>query len=80
MEEFGDPISAREVVVREFNSLRGRLLTIIESANLPQKQEKALTTLIKNVSFQNQAAIVDLVEQLDDERLFQYVPRKVQLL
>jgi hypothetical protein len=61
-----DMLPAREVAVREFNSLRGRLCTVIESAGLPTKQERALVTLIKNLSYQNQAVIAELIERLED--------------
>lgn len=62
MEEF---IPAREIAIREFNSLRGRLCTVIESANLPNKQERALVLLIKNLSYQNQAVIAELIEKME---------------
>lgn len=60
-------LGAREIAVREFNSLRGRLCTVIESAGLPQKQERALVLLIKNLSYQNQAVVSELIERLEDE-------------
>lgn len=74
-----EKLDAREIAIREFNSLRGRLCSIIESANLPSKQEKALITLIKQVSYQNQAAIVQLIEYLDDDgQKFSYILNKIQ--
>lgn len=75
---YGERLQAKEVAIREMNSLRGRLCSIIESANLPQKQEKALITLIKNLSYQNQSTIVDLIDALDDGREFKYVSRKIR--
>lgn len=62
-EEF---LPAREIAIREFNSLRGRLCTVIESAGLPKKQERALVLLIKNLSYQNQAVIAELIDRLDN--------------
>lgn len=59
-------LPAREVAIREFNSLRGRLCTVIESAGLPKKQERALVLLIKNLSYQNQAVIAELIEKLEE--------------
>jgi hypothetical protein len=74
-----EKLSAKEIAIQEFNSLRGRLCTVIESAALPKKQEKALITLIKQLSYQNQAVISQLIEKLDqsDEQNFQYNGQKV---
>jgi len=58
-------LPAKEIAIREFNSLRGRLCTVIESAGLPNEQERALVLLIKNLSYQNQAVIAELIERLD---------------
>jgi len=60
-------VPAREIAIREFNSLRGRLCTVIESVGLPREQERALVLLIKNLSYQNQAVIAELIERLDPE-------------
>lgn len=68
MSEVGhELLSAREVAIREFNSLRGRLCTVIESAGLQKKQERALVTLIKNLSYQNQSVVTELIDRLEDE-------------
>lgn len=75
-------LPAREVAIREFNSLRGRLCTVIESAGLQKKQERALVTLIKNLSYQNQAVVSDLIEKLEDASdhnlSFRYVEDKLE--
>lgn len=67
-------LPAQEVAAREFNSLRGRLCTAIESAGLPKKQERNLVQMIKNLSYQNQEVIRQLVIALDPsgEREFAY--------
>ena len=71
-------LTAKEVAIREMNSLRGRLCTVIESASLPNKQERAVVNLIKNLSYQNQAVIAELIEKLDDgQRQFTYVDTKL---
>jgi len=71
-------LPAKEIMIREFNSLRGRLCTVVESAGLPNKQERALITLIKNLSFQNQAVAIELISKLDTERqLFRYNQNKL---
>lgn len=79
-----EKLPAREIVIREFNSLRGRLCTVIESAALPKRQERALVNMVKNLSYQNQAVVTELVGKLDDgegtvlgERLFTYVETKL---
>lgn len=77
--EDAELLPAREIAIREFNSLRGRLCTVVESAGLPQKQERALITLIKNLSFQNQAVVIELINKLDtEEQLFRYNQNKLQ--
>lgn len=71
-------LPAREIAVRELNSLRGRLCAVIESAGLPYKQERAIITLIKNLSFQNQAVIEKLLVELDtDGKVFKVVNNKL---
>ena len=58
-------LTAREIAIREMNGLRGRLCTVIESAGLPRKQERALVTMIKTTSYQSQAVIAELLDKLD---------------
>lgn len=84
MQQVMEKLPAREIVIREFNSLRGRLCTVIESAALPKRQERALVNMVKNLSYQNQAVVTELVEKLDDgedtvlgSRLFTYVETKL---
>lgn len=76
MEEW---LAPEEIAIREFNSLRGRLCTVIESAGLPKRQERALVTLIKNLSYQNQDVVKQLIESINPEdRTFKYVDNKLQ--
>jgi hypothetical protein len=80
MDKVVERLPAREIAVRELNSLRGRLCAVIESAGLPHKQERAIITLIKNLSFQNQAVIEQVLSELDtDGRLFTVVNNKIKL-
>ena len=75
MEEW---LAPEEIAIREFNSLRGRLCTVIESAGLPTKQERALVTLIKNLSYQNQDVVRQLISSLDTtDKKFKYVDSKL---
>lgn len=77
-------LPAREVAIREFNSLRGRLCTVVESAGLQKKQERALVTLIKNMSYQNQAVVAELINHLDrgdadgNPIMFRYIENKLE--
>jgi hypothetical protein len=63
MDQVVEHLPAREIAIRELNSLRGRLFNAIESAGLPPKQERALILMIKNLSFQNQYVIERLIDQ-----------------
>lgn len=78
-----ESLSAREIAIREFNSLRGRLCTVVEAAGLDKKQERALVTLIKNLSYQNQAVIAELITRLEDEAqhsvVFKYNENKLDV-
>ena len=47
------------VVADEMNRLRGRLCGLIESWNLPEKQERAAISTLKALSYDAQKAIVD---------------------
>lgn len=68
-----EALPAREVAIREFNGLRGRLCTVIESAGLPKTQERAIVTLIKSTSYQSQAVVAELLDKLDsDDLMFSY--------
>jgi hypothetical protein len=73
-------LPAREIAIRELNSMRGRLCTVIESLGLPFKQERAIIGLIKNFSFQNQAVIEQLLSQLDDGSKFTVINNKLQVV
>lgn len=69
-EEWIDP---QEIVHREFNSLRGRLLSVIEAMNLAPGQERAIKQLIRQASFQQQKTVAELVEKLNvDDARFRY--------
>lgn len=80
MEEIIEKLPAREIAIRELNSLRGRLCTVVESAGLPHKQERAIIMLIKNLSFQNQNVIERLIAELDEEgKLFTVVNNRLKV-
>lgn len=74
-----EQLPPREIAIREFNSLRGRLCSLIESVGLPHKQERAIVTMVKHLSFQNQSVVAQLLEELDDGRLFTVEDNKLRL-
>lgn len=47
---------------REFNRLRGRLAGFIEACGLPEKQERAIISQMKTLSYETEASVVDLIE------------------
>jgi hypothetical protein len=76
MDREDELLTAREISIREMNSLRGRLCTVVESAGLPKKQERALVLLIKNLSYQSQAVIAELLQKIDGAELqFRYTSK-----
>lgn len=50
-------------IADEFNRLRGRLCGLIESWNLPPRQERGAINTLKSLSYDSQQAILDLVEK-----------------
>lgn len=79
MSQVWEQLPAREIAIRELNSMRGRLCTIIESAGLPHKQERAIIALVKNLSFQNQNVIERLIDDLDEDgKLYTVVDNRVK--
>lgn len=78
-EDYFNPKTPHELVVSEYNSLRGKLCNVIESASLPLKQERALVTLIKQLSYQSQAVISELIDELgEQDKVFSYVEKKLE--
>lgn len=48
-------------VAGEFNTLRGRILGLIESWGLPQKQEDGCKSIFKVLTYDSEARIKDLL-------------------
>lgn len=79
MPELEEWLPPREIVMREMNGLRGRLCSVIESLGLPTKQEKAIVTMIKQSSYQQQYTLAELIDNLDNEQtLFKYTGNKLE--
>ncbi len=53
---------AESLLAQEFNRLRGRLSGLIESWNLPPKQERAAISTLKSLSYDSQKAIKEILE------------------
>lgn len=52
-----------EIIAEEFNRLRGRLLGLIESWGLPEKQESGAKNTLKSLSYDAQARITELLNK-----------------
>lgn len=62
----------KEILHREMNSLRGRTLSAIEAIGLPSGQERAIKYLIKNITFQQQFLLEEIVNTMDEGRGFKF--------
>lgn len=54
-------MSIEDQVASEFNTLRGRVLGLIESWGLPERQENGAKATFKSLTYDAQAKIEDLV-------------------
>jgi len=52
-----------DIIAEEFNRLRGRLLGLIESWGLPDKQESGAKNTLKSLSYDAQARISELLDK-----------------
>lgn len=52
-----------QVIAAEFNTLRGRILGLIESWGLDPKQEQGCKSTFKSLTYDSQARILELLEQ-----------------
>lgn len=52
-----------QVIASEFNTLRGRILGLIESWNLPEKQENGCKATFKSLTYDAQARIVEATKE-----------------
>lgn len=60
-------VDPRELAIKEMNTLRGKLCSLIESMNLPNKdQEEAAIALLKQFTYQTQDVVAQLIENLDN--------------
>lgn len=78
MAELEEWLPPKEIAIREFNSLRGRLCTVIESLGLPSKQERAIVLMIKQSSYQQQFTVAELLDALDNGTRFKYAGNRLE--
>jgi hypothetical protein len=50
-----------EIIIKEFNTLRGRILGLIESWGLPEKQERGCKATFKSLTYDAERAIKDTI-------------------
>jgi hypothetical protein len=58
---------AERLVAAEFNTLRGRVLGLIESWGLPEKQELGCKATFKTLTYDSQARILETLNASNDE-------------
>lgn len=54
-------MTPEENIIKEFNTLRGRILGLIESWGLPEKQERGCKATFKSLTYDAEKAIKDLL-------------------
>ena len=74
-------VSASEISIRSMNTMRGKMCSLIEGMNLPNKeQEEAVITLLKQFSYDTQEVIAQLLEQVDNgDKKFKYSNRLLEM-
>lgn len=55
-------MSTEDTIASEFNTLRGRVLGLIESWGLPPAQERGCKQIFKSLTYDSEAAIKDLID------------------
>lgn len=58
-------LEQEKLVASEFNTLRGRILGLIESWGLPPTQENGCKATFKTLTYDSQQRIVDLLDDPD---------------
>ena len=55
-------MTPEEKIAKEFNTLRGRVLGLIESWGLPQRQESGCKSTFKSLTYVAEKAIREIIE------------------
>jgi hypothetical protein len=58
-------MASEEALASEFDTLRGRVLGLIESWGMPEKQEKGCKNTFKTLTYDAQARIEKLLDEQD---------------
>jgi hypothetical protein len=53
-----------DVIAAEYDRLRGRLAGLIESFGLPDRQERAVITTLKSLTYDSQKVVTGLVDDV----------------
>lgn len=56
--------SVHEEISSQFNTMRGRILGLLESFGLPERQENGAKATFKSLSYDAEKAIKDLLDDL----------------
>lgn len=73
-------VDARELAIKEMNSMRGKMCSLIESMNLPKDQEVSTIALLKQFSYSTQDVIAQLLDRIDDgETKFRYTNKLLEV-
>lgn len=72
-----DYVTAAELAKREFNALRGKICSVIESMGMPHSQERAAVTLIKQYTYDSQDTLAQLIQVCGNNK-FKYSENKVE--
>lgn len=60
--------AAHDQVAKEFNTLRGRVLGLIESWGLPERQETGCKATFKSLTYDAEQRVKDLLDAQEVER------------
>jgi hypothetical protein len=55
-------MNPEDSIAKEFNTLRGRILGLIESWGLPQRQETGCKSTFKSLTYDAEKAISELIK------------------
>jgi hypothetical protein len=70
-------VPASELAKREFNNMRGKICSAVESLGLPHAQERAVVTTIKQFTYDSQETIAQLLDE-DSERKYRYNEHRIE--
>ena len=65
------PATPEEVVAEEFDRLRGRVLGLIESWGLPERQEEGAKQLYKALTYDTQKTVSELLKMVAQGKAWQ---------